>query len=115
MKLFFRKDNGNLHLIANNGHPDDDVFECIIVPDDLNITKLHTFDDGVTIPVEINRDELNDRLSAYFSSENYISARKYEYPPITDYIDGIVKGDEEQVQAYIDKCLEIKAKYPKGE
>jgi hypothetical protein len=45
----------------------------------------------------------------------YAQKRAKEYPPITDYLDGIVKGDEEQVQTYIDKCLEIKAKYPKGE
>lgn len=41
--------------------------------------------------------------------------RSHEYPPITDYIDGIVKGDEAQVQAYIDACLNVKAKYPKPE
>lgn len=41
--------------------------------------------------------------------------RAAEYPPITDYIDGIVKGDQSQVQAYIDACLAVKAKYPKPE
>lgn len=40
--------------------------------------------------------------------------RQSEYPPITDYIDGIVKGDQTQVQVYIDACLAVKAKYPKG-
>lgn len=40
-------------------------------------------------------------------------SRAAEYPPITDYIDGIVKGDQAQVQAYIDACLAVKAKYPK--
>lgn len=40
-------------------------------------------------------------------------ARAASYPPITDYIDGIVKGDEAQVQEYIDACLAVKAKYPK--
>lgn len=39
--------------------------------------------------------------------------RAAEYPPMTDYIDGIVKGDQAQVQAYIDACLAVKAKYPK--
>jgi hypothetical protein len=43
----------------------------------------------------------------------YQRQRSAEYPPITDYIDGIVKGDEAQVQAYIDACLAVKAKYPK--
>jgi hypothetical protein len=45
----------------------------------------------------------------------YQELRAAEYPPMADYIDGIVKGDQEQVQAYIDACLAIKAKYPKSE
>jgi hypothetical protein len=56
-----------------------------------------------------------DLVTAEIESNLYKHQRANEYPPITDYLDGIVKGDEEQVQAYIDKCLEIKAKYPKGE
>ena len=44
----------------------------------------------------------------------YSHYRKMEYPPITDYIDGVVKGDQAQIQAYIDACLAVKAKYPKG-
>ena len=43
----------------------------------------------------------------------YASRRAAEYPPMTDYLDGIVKGDQAQVQAYIDACLAVKAKYPK--
>lgn len=43
----------------------------------------------------------------------YKFQRAAEYPPIEDYIDGIVKGDQTQVQAYIDACLAVKAKYPK--
>ena len=45
----------------------------------------------------------------------YQYQRAAEYPPITDYIDGIVKGDQAQVQAYIDACLAVKAKYLKPE
>jgi hypothetical protein len=43
----------------------------------------------------------------------YQRQRAAEYPPITDYVDGVVKGDQAQVQAYIDACLAVKAKYPK--
>lgn len=39
--------------------------------------------------------------------------RKSEYPPIEDYLDSIVKNDEIQKQNYIDKCLQVKSKYPK--
>lgn len=45
----------------------------------------------------------------------YKAQRAAEYPSITDYIDGVVKGDQAQVQAYIDACLAVKAKYPKPE
>ncbi len=38
--------------------------------------------------------------------------RAKEYPPMQDYLDGIAKGDDAQVQAYKDKCLAVKAKYP---
>lgn len=44
---------------------------------------------------------------------SYAEKRAAEYPPVTDYIDGIVKGDAAQVQTYIDACLAVKAKYPK--
>lgn len=43
----------------------------------------------------------------------YDYKRKIAYPPITDYLDGVVKGDQAQIQAYIDACLAVKAKYPK--
>jgi hypothetical protein len=56
----------------------------------------------------------NVAVEVLVASELYKEQRAKEYPPITDYIDGIVKGDNAQVQAYIDACLAVKAKYPKG-
>jgi len=44
----------------------------------------------------------------------YAQKRAAEYPPITDYLDGVVKGDQAQIDAYIAACLAIKAKYPKA-
>jgi hypothetical protein len=43
----------------------------------------------------------------------YAQKRAAEYPPITDYLDGVVKGDQAQVDAYVAACLAVKAKYPK--
>ena len=51
---------------------------------------------------------------AYVDSQAYIAKRQAEYPPMADYLDAIVKGDTAQQQAYIDACLAVKAKYPKG-
>jgi hypothetical protein len=45
----------------------------------------------------------------------YAQKRVAEYPPVTDYIDGVVKGDQAQIDAYIAACLAVKAKYPKPE
>jgi hypothetical protein len=42
-----------------------------------------------------------------------LAARAEEYPPMTDYLDGIVKGDQAQIDKYIADCLAVKAKYPK--
>ena len=43
----------------------------------------------------------------------YQELRAAEYPPMSNYLDGLVKGDKVQMQAYIDACLAVKAKYPK--
>ena len=53
-------------------------------------------------------------VQAYVDAHAYIAKRAAEYPPMTDYLDGIVKGDNAQVQAYIDACNAVKSKYPKG-
>ena len=45
---------------------------------------------------------------------NLIKAnRANEYPDFKEYLDGIVKGDDAQIQKYINDCLAVKAKYPK--
>jgi hypothetical protein len=56
----------------------------------------------------------NNAVNALVASEAYKAKRAAEYPPHTDYLDGIVKGDNTQVQAYIDACNAVKNKYPKG-
>ena len=51
---------------------------------------------------------------ALVAAEAYKAQRAAEYPPIADYIDGVVKGDQAQIDAYIAACQAVKAKYPKG-
>jgi hypothetical protein len=67
---------------------------------------------GVDNPWD-NKPSWEELQKASYEIE-YKLNRSKEYPPITDYIDGVVKGDKEQIQAYIDACLAVKAKYPKG-
>jgi len=63
-----------------------------------------------------NNPVIYDKIAvqAYVDANAYKIKREAEYPSFIDYLDGVVKGDQAQVQKYIDACLAIKAKYPKG-
>lgn len=54
--------------------------------------------------VEVSADEHLARV---------LNARADEYPPMSDYIDGVVKGDQAQIDKYIADCKAVKLKYPK--
>jgi len=54
-----------------------------------------------------------DRLQKAADAVAYRDMRRKEYPPVEDYLDAVVKGDSAAVQAYIDACNAVKAKYPK--
>jgi hypothetical protein len=53
-------------------------------------------------------------VQAYIDAHAYIAKRQAEYPPMTDYLDGVAKGDQTQINKYIADCQAVKAKYPKG-
>lgn len=64
--------------------------------------------ENVPTPVVVEEaDEWVDPL------EPWERNRLNEYPPPDDYLDGIVKGDQAQIDKYIADCLAVKAKYPK--
>jgi hypothetical protein len=52
-------------------------------------------------------------VQAYIDAHAYIAKRQAEYPPFTDYLDGIAKGDQTQIDKYIADCQAVKTKYPK--
>ena len=55
-----------------------------------------------------------DAVNAWVDPKAYIAKRQAEYPPFTDYLDGIAKGDQAQIDKYIADCQAVKAKYPKA-
>lgn len=63
--------------------------------------------------VQITNEEAAAIRAANAPVLTYAQKRAAEYPPIADYIDGVVKGDAAQVDAYVAACLAVKAKYPK--
>ena len=48
-----------------------------------------------------------------FDALTYDTKRKTEYPPLEDFADAWVKNDEQSLEDYRQKCLAVKAKYPK--
>jgi hypothetical protein len=52
-------------------------------------------------------------VQAYMDAHAYIAKRQAEYPPFTDYLDGIAKGDQAQINKYIADCQAVKSRYPK--
>jgi hypothetical protein len=81
--------------------------------------SLHFLDDNAfahLLPagsVQITDEEAAAIRAANAPVLTYAQKRVAEYPPMADYIDGIVKGDQAQVDAYVAACLAVKAKYPK--
>jgi len=61
--------------------------------------------------VQITDEEAEALRPVY--TPTYAEKRAAEYPSMTDYLDGVVKGDQTQIDKYIADCLAVKAKYPK--
>lgn len=57
-----------------------------------------------------SEQELLDWVDPY----EYKAKRQAEYPSFIDYLDGVVKGDQAQIDKYISDCQAVKAKYPKA-
>ena len=89
-----------------------------------NTTSITRISDGASIPAA----PANTDYAAYLvwlSEGNtpepadipppptYQELRAAAYPPLLDLIDGLVKDDAAQIQAYKDACLAVKVLYPK--
>ena len=78
-------------------------------------SNVVTISDTTAFDKDRNQVEINiDAVNAWVDPEAYKSKRQPEYPPMTDYLDGIAKGDQAQINKYIADCQAVKAKYPKG-
>jgi len=78
------------------------------------ITKIVGFENPIAYDAEGNQVQYDKTaVQAYMDAHAYIAKRQAEYPPMTDYLDGIAKGDQAQIDKYIADCQAVKAKYPK--
>jgi len=65
--------------------------------------------------VQITDEEAATIRAATQSARTYAEKRADEYPPMTDYLDGVVKSDQTQIAKYIAACIAVKNKYPKAQ
>jgi hypothetical protein len=77
--------------------------------------QVVTVDDGAgAFDAQGNKVDIDlASLENWKNPEEYKYLRAAEYPPMSDYLDAIVKGDTQQQADYIAACLAVKAKYPK--
>jgi|LakMenE01Jun11ns_1017448.scaffolds.fasta_scaffold8607053_1 hypothetical protein len=87
----------------------------------LSGTVVELDPDVDTIPVdaveltetEVSRHLAPKKTASTFEEQSWEFKRRMSYPPITDYLDGVVKGDQAQIDAYIAACQAVKDRYPK--
>jgi hypothetical protein len=103
MKVY-RDAQGNL---INIGEWD----ECRVEDEHGNIVVKNPMPAGT---VESDEEVLIGADGGKYIKTDYAKLRRAEYPDFHDYLDGIVKGDQAQVQAYIDACQAVKVKHPKN-
>jgi hypothetical protein len=84
--------------------------EVSIIGNDINQITWH----NGTTPIPKNQILAKQQeLIAEYEAKQYQRDRAKEYPDFKEYLDGIVKGDQSQIDKYIADCLAVKAKYPK--
>jgi hypothetical protein len=102
--------NTKIKLYANR---EVNFFKDVILQDNGNGSYIKEWNLDIAQPTEA-------QLNAFEAQANEIERlnlvkanRANEYPDFKEYLDGIVKGDDAQIQKYINDCLAVKAKYPK--
>ena len=80
-----------------------------------NYATLDWLDPTTDKPTEAELQLEVARLQAEWDAKEYQRLRRAEYPDFRDYLDGVVKNDTAQIEAYVAACLAVKAKYPKPE
>ena len=92
------------HIEFNDGTPNETITSFLdyqYLVDAYNIEKQRLADEEAQAAIDAE------------AAITYAEKRVAEYPPMEDYLDGIVKGDTAQVDKYIADCLAVKDKYPK--
>jgi hypothetical protein len=94
----YKDSQGNVYAYEADGSQDDLIKSELIPIKDSEVEPL-----------------VRAKQEAEFAKEDYYRKRIYSYPELGEFVDAWVKGDEKALEEYKQKCLEVKAKYPKPE
>jgi hypothetical protein len=93
----FKDSQGNFYAYEADGSQDHIIPKDYVAVADSEVADIHAA-----------------RAQAAADTLTYAQKRRAEYPPVTDYLDAVVKGDQTAIAAYIAACQAVKAKYPKS-
>jgi hypothetical protein len=80
-----------------------------------SVGGLEWMSDDIERPTDLAILQEVDRLQKEYDALEYQRLRAAEYPDFKEYLDGVVKSDQAQIDAYIAACQAVKEKYPKPE
>ena len=90
-----------------------DFLKDVILQDDGNGAYIKEWNLNIAQPTLAQLDAFEAQANEVERLNLVKANRANEYPDFKEYLDGIVKGDDAQIQKYINDCLAVKAKYPK--
>jgi hypothetical protein len=90
-----------------------DFLNEVKLQDDGNGAYIKEWNLNIPKPTLAQLDAFEEQANEVERLNQVKANRANEYPDFREYLDGIVKGDNAQVQKYINDCLAVKAKYPK--
>jgi len=102
--------NTKIKLYANR---EVDFFKDVILQDDGNGVYIKEWNLDIAKPTLAQLNAFETQATKVERLNQIKANRANEYPDFKEYLDGIVKGDDTQIQKYINDCLAVKAKYPK--
>jgi len=76
-------------------------------------SQNHLIGNKKEITIEEREALILQKQQSDFDAQDWYRKRIYSYPDIGDFIDAYITDNKEAMEEYKQKCLEIKAKYPK--
>ena len=102
--------NTKINLYANKKV---DFLNEVKLQDDGNGAYIKEWNLDIAQPTKAQLNALESQANEVERLNLIKENRAKEYPDFKEYLDGIVKGDQAQIDKYISDCLAIKTKYPK--